>query len=73
MQTANIYFTGIDDGEHFTLIDTFAALDDARASYEELIADGDEGYIEAVELGVYTNPDTDDEQMLSLDFHHFAA
>ena len=73
MQTANLYFTGYDDGEHFTLVDTFSVLDDAQASYDELIADGDEGFIQEIELGVYTNPDTDDEEMLTLYCHQFAA
>jgi hypothetical protein len=73
IQTPNLYFTGYDDGEHFTLVDTFAALDDAQASYSELIAEGSEGFIEEIELGCFTNPDTDDEEMITLDCHIFAA
>ena len=73
MQTSNVYFTGYDDGEHFVLVDTFTALDDAQASYDELITDGDEGFIQEIELGVYTNPDTDDEEMVTISCHSFAA
>jgi hypothetical protein len=72
MLTPNLYFTGYDDGEHFTLVDTFSALDDAQASFDKLIADGNEGYIQEIELGVYTNPDTDDEEMVTLSYYSFA-
>ena len=71
------FYTGVDDGEHFTEVDKFDHIFEALASYFQLInegpidADGSAAY-EGVELGAWLDLDTEDEEMDTIEFHAFS-
>ena len=66
-----LYYASVDDGEHFTEVDTFESLFDATCSYYTLVNEGpDEGELEC-ELGAYLNVDTDDMEMEGILFHTY--
>jgi hypothetical protein len=70
MQTT--YYCGTEDGEHFTEFSEQEHIFDALVDYYDAINDGDEGYLEGIELGIYTIGDDglyDD--METLEFHYF--
>ena len=67
----NVFYTGVEDGEHWTEAATFDHIFDALASYYELInegpIDGETIYLEA-ELGAWV-----DGEMETIEYHDFSA
>ena len=65
------FYTGVDDGEHFTEVDKFDHIFEALASYFQLInegpIDGETIYLEA-ELGAWV-----DGEMETIEYHDFSA
>ena len=71
---STLYYTSVDDGEHFTEVDTFKSLFDATCSYYTLINDGPidgETRYEECELGAYLNVDTEEMEMEGILFHTY--
>ena len=68
--TTSIFYTGVDDGEHFTEVDKFGNIFEAMCSYYTMINNPEEGEI-GVELGVYLYIDSEDEEMETIEFHEF--
>ena len=67
-----LYFVGTEDGEHFTEFSTQEHIFDALVDYYDAINDGDEGYLEGIELGYHQlDEDGEPEEMCSLEFHEF--
>jgi hypothetical protein len=70
MQTT--YYCGTEDGEHFTEFSEQEHIFDALVDYYDAINDGDEGYLEGIELGIYSiNDDGIYDEMETLEFHYF--
>jgi hypothetical protein len=70
MQTT--YYCGTEDGEHFTEFSEQEHIFDALVDYYDAINDGDEGYLEGIELGIYSiNDDGIYDEMETLEFHSF--
>jgi hypothetical protein len=70
MQTT--YYCGTEDGEHFTEFSEQEHIFDALVDYYDAINDGDEGYLEGIELGIYSiNDDGVYDEMETLEFHCF--
>jgi hypothetical protein len=66
------YFVGTEDGAHFTEFSTQEHIFEALVDYYDAINDGDEGYLEGIELGYHTfDNDNNYDTMESLEFHEF--
>ncbi len=70
MQTT--YYCGTEDGTHFNEFSTQHLIFDALADYYDAINDGDDGYLEGIELGIYSiGDDGAYDDMETLEFHSF--
>ena len=57
----NAFYVATEDGEHLEMFETNLSIFEALCSYYKAIDDGDEGYIEMIELGSWDSDDEDGE------------